>query len=75
MAATAASVLTGAIINIVTALIGLLVFSYLRRWHKAYKFYDARVGWRGLNARLLEGQKLLLTMHSSCFDFLSVAGG
>ncbi len=54
--------LTGAIINIVTALIALLVFCWLRTWHKAVKFYDSKASARlgdkdGPVGRALPGQQ------------------
>lgn len=43
MAASGASVLTSAIINIVTVLVCFLVFGLLRRWQKVRAFYDSKV--------------------------------
>lgn len=44
MAATSGAVLTGAIINIVTALIAFIVFAFLRKsqYKSSYKFYDPK---------------------------------
>jgi len=42
MAASGASVLTSAIINIVTVLICFFVFAFLRKWQKAKAFYDSK---------------------------------
>lgn len=42
MAPTGASVLTGAIINLVVLIVCLVVFSWLRRARNAYKYYDSK---------------------------------
>lgn len=44
MAATGTAVLTGVLINLFTALIAFLLFSVLRVWQKAVKYYDPKVG-------------------------------
>lgn len=43
MAANGVSVLTGILINLITAIVCFLVFSILRTWQGAVKFYDPKV--------------------------------